>query len=211
MRGRLQRACMSRLRSHRRSVPDMPASSVPRKRPAASSLAASPAMAQSAASSSGAAAVRGGRGRLVPQDGPRKTKVRRLYPCCGHRRERCRCDWSPVEAHLDAAAWLGLVSRVRQGELKYAAALMFVSAEIVGGVSLPHVCFMHVAQTARSILVCACACVQMRLHAAQARDTSDVGVQLRNWRPVPGRLHSVLLGEEDDDSDFFNFVFACSS
>ena len=44
-------------------------------------------------------------------------------------------------------------------------------------------------------------------HATQARDTSDVGVELPNWRRVPGALHFVMLHENLLPSDYLNFMF----
>ena len=48
----------------------------------------------------------------------------RLYPCCGHRRERCVCDWTLIEARLNPAAWAAFVERVDKAELKYVGALV---------------------------------------------------------------------------------------
>ena len=48
--------------------------------------------------------------------------TRRPLPCCGKRRERCRCDWRDVEACLDGAAWMAFQRRLARAELKYAAA-----------------------------------------------------------------------------------------
>ena len=42
---------------------------------------------------------------------------------------------------------------------------------------------------------------------AKVRDTSDVGVELRNWVRAPGALHCQLVGEEQLSGDFVNFVF----
>ena len=48
-------------------------------------------------------------------------------------------------------------------------------------------------------------------HATQARDTSDVGVELKQWQQVPGALHSVRLHEAEGrcqtKSDYLHFVF----
>ena len=50
-------------------------------------------------------------------------------------------------------------------------------------------------------------CVCCVFCATEARDTSDVGVELGKWRRVPAKLHSVMLHETDEKSDFVNFVF----
>ena len=60
--------------------------------------------------------------RPVPDPGNRH----RVYPCCGYRRQRCRCDWTAVEKRLNSTAWKEFVSRVEKAELKYVGASMLV-------------------------------------------------------------------------------------
>ena len=108
-RRRCQRASMARLRAQRRHVPDQ---NPPQKRPAASGRATKKR--PSSCMRDGAA--------------PKKDskRWRRPYPCCGQRRDRCRCNWGAVEARLDSSAWESMVGRVRQGELKYVVASVCV-------------------------------------------------------------------------------------
>ena len=108
-RRRCQRASMARLRAQRRHVPDQ---NPPQKRPAASGRATKKR--PSSCMRDGAAPKKDSR------------RWRRPYPCCGQRRDRCRCNWGAVEARLDSSAWESMVGRVRQGELKYVVASVCV-------------------------------------------------------------------------------------
>ena len=113
-RRRCQRASMVRLRAQRRPVPDQ---NPPQKRPAASGRATKKRPSSCMRS-------RDPVGRFFAE--ARTKRWRRPYPCCGQRRDRCRCNWGAVEARLDSSAWESMVGRVCQGELKYVVASVCV-------------------------------------------------------------------------------------
>ena len=54
--------------------------------------------------------------KVIVQSGGSRHK---RYPCCGHRRSRCKCDWSVVKARLNSAAWQGFLRTLSTAELRY--------------------------------------------------------------------------------------------
>ena len=137
---RRTRLLMARLREQRRLVPG---SRVARKRPAASRASGATTSLKTSSSGSRGACKRPAAStpaprRPVPGEHGGKQDRRKVYPCCGLRRERCRCNWRPVEEHLDADAWQALVGRVHMGELKYVVASVSVSDRMIMQRKCPH-------------------------------------------------------------------------